>query len=297
MALPNMADGWTRSSWGDWCRIVDEGPFRSISCGERITFRNVEMLTSLAASAVLTERVRVMANLVVTPWHASALLAKQLATIDVMSDGRLDVAVGVGARGQDFEAVGASMDRRHARVDEHVAELCRLWSGEPAVPGAPPLGPSPVQAGGPPLYAGALGPKSMARAARWAVGVSSFSLNLDPEEIAAAVGLARSAWHEAGHADAPRFAVACFFALGDGAPSTLAGFARDYFEVFGRGFAQAMADLASLSSPGGLDRALAAVDDQGLVDEVILVPATVHPSCAALAAEVVSGSAWFGSGG
>jgi alkanesulfonate monooxygenase SsuD/methylene tetrahydromethanopterin reductase-like flavin-dependent oxidoreductase (luciferase family) len=289
VALPNMAGGWTRSSWFDWCRIVDEGPFRSVSCGERITFRNVEMLTSLAAAAVLTDRVRVMVNLAVAPWHATALLAKQLATIDVMSAGRLDVGLGVGARGQDFEAMGASMQHRHARLDEQVAELRRLWAGESAVAGAPPLGPAPVQAGGPPLYAGALGPKAMARAARWAVGISSFSLNLDVAEIRHAIDLARGAWETAGRPERPRFAVACFFALGDdAAPSTLAEFSRAYFEVFGAPFADAMAELAVLSSPAALVDALTQVASETEVDEVILVPATVDPACASAAAEVVA---------
>ena len=112
-----MATGWTRQTFLDWCRVAEDGPFSSISCGERITFRNTEMITSVAAAAALTTRPRVMVNLAVTPWHETALLAKQMATIDVISDGRLDLGVGVGARGQDFEAMHAPMDHRHQRVD------------------------------------------------------------------------------------------------------------------------------------------------------------------------------------
>lgn len=287
MALPTMADGWQRRTWIDWCRIVDDGPFSSISSGERITFHNPEMLTTLAGAAALTERVRVMTNVVVAPWHATTLLAKQLATIDVLSDGRLDVGIGVGARGQDYESVGASMSHRHQRLDDQAAELRRLWAGEPAVAGAPPLGPVPVQPGGPPLYAGALGPKAAARAARWAVGITGFSLNLDVDEINRAIEMARAAWTAAGRDDQPRFLTACFYAVGDDAPRMLADFTRTYFTVFGVDLAAVMAEQAALSSAGALGDALARAAEQTSVDEVLLVPAGVDPSQADGAADVV----------
>src|SRR5690606_37091479 len=147
LALPTMAPGWERRTWLDWCRVVDDGPFSSISCGERITFRNVEMLTTLAAAAALTERVRVMVNLAVAPWHATTLLAKQLATLDVLSGGRLDVGLGVGGRDQDYAGMGVSTAGRHQRLDDQVDELRRLWAGEPILEGAPALGPPVVQPG------------------------------------------------------------------------------------------------------------------------------------------------------
>lgn len=288
LALPTMADGWQRSTWIDWCRITEDGPFSSISTGERITFHNPEMLTTLAACAALTTRVRIMTNVVVTPWHATTLLAKQLATIDVISDGRLDVGIGVGARGQDYESLGASMARRHDRLDAQAAELRRLWSGGEPVPGAPPLGPPPVQAGGPPLYAGALGPKAAARAARWATGITGFSLNLDVDEINRAVAMAEGAWSAAGRTDRPRFLTACFYALGDGAADTLRDFAYAYFEIFGVDVARAMAPAAALAGADALTEALARVATETPVDEVILVPASVDPSLADGAAAAVT---------
>jgi alkanesulfonate monooxygenase SsuD/methylene tetrahydromethanopterin reductase-like flavin-dependent oxidoreductase (luciferase family) len=288
LALPTMADGWTRSTFLDWCRIADDGPFSSVSTGERITFHNPEVLTTLAASAALTERVRIMTNVVVTPWHATTLLAKQLATIDVISGGRLDVGVGVGARGQDYEAVEAPMTHRHQRLDDQVAELRRLWSGEPALPGAPPLGPRPVQTGGPPLYAGALGPKSAARAARWAVGVSGFSLNLDVDELNGAAEMAEEAWRACGRRDRPRLLTACFYALGPDSAGILERFTSAYFTVFGSGVAASMGKLASLSDEAALREALGRVAAETPIDEVILVPAAVAPALAERAAQVVA---------
>jgi alkanesulfonate monooxygenase SsuD/methylene tetrahydromethanopterin reductase-like flavin-dependent oxidoreductase (luciferase family) len=291
LALPTMAAGWTRSTLIDWCRIADEGPFSSISCGERVTYQNVEMITTMSAAAALTERVRVMLNLAVAPWHSAALLAKQVATLDVLSGGRVDLGVGVGGRKEDYDAVGSSFARRHQRLDDQVAEIQRLWSGEPALEGSPGIGPPVVQAGGPPIYSGALGPKSLRRSAVWAAGISGFSLSLDADEINAAVMAAHEAWADAGRNDEPRYLAACFFVLGpddDAAASALRRFTRDYMAIFGDEFSDAMADLAVLSSPETLHDTLARVRDETSCDEVLLVGGDVDPVAARLAAEVVT---------
>jgi alkanesulfonate monooxygenase SsuD/methylene tetrahydromethanopterin reductase-like flavin-dependent oxidoreductase (luciferase family) len=197
------------------------------------------------------------------------------------------VGIGVGARGQDYESVGASMRHRHDRLDEQAAELRRLWAGEAPVEGAPPLGPRAVQPGGPPLYAGALGPKATARAARWATGVTGFSLNLHVDEINTAIAMADAAWRQAGRAEPPRFVTACFYALGENAATVLERFTTTYFTVFGAELADAMGAAASLVSTDSLAGALTAVAEQTRTAEVILVPASVEPSLADGAADVV----------
>ena len=249
------------------------------------------MLTTLAAAAALTERVRVMANLVIAPWHAATLLAKQLATIDVLSEGRLDVGVGVGGRGQDYESLGVSTERRHQRLDDQVAELRRLWSGEPALAGSPPLGPPVVQQPAPPLYAGALGPKSLRRAARWASGVSGFSFGLDVDEISSLCRAVDEAWRDVGadaFVDRPRVVVGCFVVLGADAPAKLELFTYEYLEVFGAGAAAALSRQAVLSSPDALRDALERVGSETSCAEVILVPGDTHPRQADEAAAVVA---------
>lgn len=292
VALPTMAAGWTPETLPRWSEAIDAGPFSSISCGERITFHNVEMLTTLAAAAARTQRVRVFANLVIAPWHATTLLAKQLATIDLISGGRLDVGLGVGGREQDYASVGASTARRHQRLDDQVAELRRLWSGAPALEDAPPLGPACVQPGGPPLYAGAMGPKSLARAARWADGVSGFSLSLDAKEVSTATTAAREAWQHAGRTAPPRMVVACFYALGPDAPARLHGFCHDYLAIFGADLAEDWAGSARLSSEGALAAALDTLAESTHCDEAILVPGTVDPAC--IDATVAAVEAWRG---
>ncbi|MEI2818953.1 MAG: hypothetical protein V9E81_01515 [Marmoricola sp.] len=67
LALPQMAANYSAHTTVEWARAADEGPFSSISAGERVTFSNPEMVASLAACAAVTERVRIFANLWVLP--------------------------------------------------------------------------------------------------------------------------------------------------------------------------------------------------------------------------------------
>jgi alkanesulfonate monooxygenase SsuD/methylene tetrahydromethanopterin reductase-like flavin-dependent oxidoreductase (luciferase family) len=278
MALPTMARRYDRATTLEWCRGIDAGPFSSVSCGERITYHNQEVLVTNAAAAALTERVRVFVNLVVGPLHPTALLAKQLATLDVLAGGRLTVGLGVGGREGDYRAAESAFTRRHARLDAQVEGLRRAWAGEP-LDGDDPVGPPPVQPGGPPLLAGAMGPKALARAAAWADGISGFSLGADPGELKGAADAAERAWAAAGRDERPRLVSGCFFALGlDDAPEVLAAFAYEYLAVFGERAARAMAATATVATPARLRQA---VDDAAAAgyDEFILVPATTDRRC------------------
>ncbi len=279
IALPTMATGFTRSTFVDWCRGIDEGPYSSVSAGERITFHNPELLVTTAAAAALTERVRLVTNIAVVPLHRPALLAKQLATLDVLAVGRLVVGVGVGGRAQDYRALGVPFEARHERLDDGVAELVRLWSGGPGYEGGSPVGPAPPTPGGPPLLAAAMGPRSMARAARWATGVTGFSIGADPGEIARGNAMAVDAWESAGREQRPRLVSGSFYLLGGpDADAELKRFARAYLAVFGERAADALAGLVGISSPARLLDALAAAEAAGC-DEFILVPGTVDVDC------------------
>ena len=286
VALPQMARGLDRESLATWCRRVDDGPFSSISAGERITFHNLDGFTLCAAAAALTERVKVLVNVVVLPWHAPALVAKELASIDVVSQGRVEVAVGVGGRSQDYAALGASFAGRHRRLDEGVAELRRLWSGGPAADGRP-VGPAPVQPGGPRILASAMGPKALARAARWADGVSGFTLLGDAAEAGRLFRATEAAWVDAGRRDTPRLVTGSFVALGPDAENRLRTFAAEYLHVFSPELAQSLAAAMTLHDPGRLREVLDAVEAEG-ADEFIVVPATSDPAMIDQLVEVVA---------
>ncbi len=287
VALPQMVPDLDRSRFLAWCRAVDEGPFSSISAGERITFDNLDGFTLLAGAAAATERVRILFNVVVAPWHRVPLLAKELASTDVLSGGRVEVVVGVGGRSQDYAALDAEFAGRFGRLDEAVDQLRRLWAGEALVDGAA-VGPPPVQPGGPRILCSGTGPKSLARAARWADGVSGFTLAADPSEAATVFATADRAWAEAGRAERPRRVMGSFVALGPGAADTLEAFGRRYLAVFGERVAVGLSRRMPLHSTAALERFLGGLDEEGC-DEVILVPADGDPDLVARLAEAVEG--------
>ena len=273
VALPQMALGYGPETTVTWARRAEQGPFSSISAGERVTFSNPEMVASLAAAAAVTDRLRIFANLWVLPVHSMAMVAQQVNTLDQLSGGRLSVAVGVGAREDDYRALGSPFTGRHGRLDDQVAELRRLLAGEPPFPGAEPVGPPPTRAAGPELLTGAMGPKAMRRAAAWADGISAFSLSGERAEIARTNDLADTCWAEAGR-PTPRKVSGTFFALGVSEPlTTLRAFAARYLGFLGADLAEGLARGLHAASRDDVCRILDGAEEAGC-DEFILVPAT-----------------------
>ncbi len=198
-----------------WARGIDEGPFASLCWGERIAFDNPEVVTLLGALAAWTERVPLVTTVVVPQLHDPVLLAKSLATGDVLSGGRLTVGVGVGGRHEDYLAVGADPSTQTIRdMAERVAVMKRVWAGEKLTESVLPVGPSPAQPGGPRLLVGTVGPKTLRSAATWADGLAGITLNLDVAQQNDLFEVGRGAWARAGK-PAPHLATSFWFALGD----------------------------------------------------------------------------------
>lgn len=285
VALPQMAPGYGPGTTLEWARAIDAGPFSSVSAGERVTFTNPEMVATLGACAAATERVRVFANLWVLPPLAMPMVAQQVGTLENLAPGRFEIAVGVGGREHDYRALGSEYGGRHQRLDDQVAELTRLLAGEPPFAGAAPVGPAVTSM--PRILAGAMGPKSMRRAARWADGISGFSIGGDAEEISRTNELAATCWADEGR-PAPRRVSGCFVALGvPDAAEVLRSFTARYLGFLGEDLATVVAATARTSSP----EALAAVLDGAAAagcDEFILVPATTDVRFLGVAAEVVT---------
>lgn len=274
MTLPTMLPHG-RAETIAWCRAVDEGPWSSLAVPERITYPSHSWIVELSAAAALTERVRLWTTIVVLPAHDAVDVAKQVASVDRLCDGRLTLGIGVGGREHDYRAIDGTFERRWSRMDEQVARMRAIWSGRPPFDGADPVGPPPVQAGGPPLVAGAMGPKAIARAARWAVGVDDGStvFGIDPVAAGAAFERVREAWSDAGRTDPPHISASLWYALGDGAADRLRSYGHDYMRIFGDDLATAMAAMLTTSTPEALRDAVATLDDLGC-DELFLVPTT-----------------------
>jgi alkanesulfonate monooxygenase SsuD/methylene tetrahydromethanopterin reductase-like flavin-dependent oxidoreductase (luciferase family) len=214
MTMPVMEPQLDATTLRSWARVIDGGPFSSLCWGERIAFDNPDSLTLLGALAAWTDRVRLVTTVVVPQLHDPVMLAKGLATGDLLSGGRLTVGIGVGGRHEDYHAVGADPASQTRRgMAERVAVMKRVWAGEKVTESVLPVGPPPVQSGGPSLHIGTLGPKTIRDAAAWADGVAGTTLDLDVDRQAELFDIARTAWAEAGKSK-PHLATSFWFALG-----------------------------------------------------------------------------------
>jgi alkanesulfonate monooxygenase SsuD/methylene tetrahydromethanopterin reductase-like flavin-dependent oxidoreductase (luciferase family) len=287
VALPSMVAGTTRDVLLEWMRRVDAGPFSVLGCGERVTYPNLDMMSTLAVAAGVTERVMLEATVSVLPMHSAVHVAKQSATIDVLSGGRFVLGVGVGGRDEDYRAYDAPTTRKHARLDDQVACIKRVWNGEPPYEGAAPVGPAPLQPGGPRVLTGSMGPKSMARAARWSDGLAGFDMAGDAASIGASFRAFEGAWRGAGRDGAPFLQTSFWFGLGPDAGEQVPDYAYRYLRIFGEDAARALAGLCTATTGAAVRDRLAAIEATG-ADEVILVSTTADVDEAARAAELVA---------
>ena len=138
----------------------------------------LEPLTMLTAIAAVTERVRLATGILIAPLRPAAFLAKQVATLDQMSDGRVDLGVGTGWQREEYDAQGLSFENRGQLLDDTLAACRVLWRDTPAALESPTLSfhdiycmPKPVQSGGVPIWvAGTLHARNLARLVEYGAG-------------------------------------------------------------------------------------------------------------------------------
>ena len=187
------------SLWSFQRLLVPEGS------GMEPVYRSVlDPMVALGFAAARTSRIRLGVALINLPFVSPAYLAKQAATVDVLSGGRLDLGLGIGWMPEEFAATGASTVRRGARTEEYLAVLRTLWADEVSsfdgefytIP-AGRQDPRPVQRPGPPVLLGGMSRPAMERAGRIADGWITSS-RADRSKIAEAVSVIREAASAAG---------------------------------------------------------------------------------------------------
>ncbi len=217
--MPVMEPDLDTAMLRTWARAIDDGPFSSLAWGERIAFTNPDSLTLLGALAAWTDRVELVTTVIVPQLHDPVMCAKALATGDLLCGGRLTVGIGVGGRHEDYHAVSADPKTQTMRaMAERVAVMRRVWGGEKLTGSVLPVGPAPVQHGGPRLLVGTIGPKTVRSAAAWADGLAGISMDLDTAKENALFDVARESWSQAGKS-APHLATSFWFALGEPGPA------------------------------------------------------------------------------
>jgi probable F420-dependent oxidoreductase len=152
-------------------------------------FPLLDPVVALAFLAGQTQRVRLATGIVILPQRNPVVLAKALASVDVLSGGRLVFGVGAGYLRPEFEAIGAPFAERGARTDEYLDAILALWTQDkPAYKGrfAAFAGidarPRPVQRPHPPVVVGGLSPGAFQRAVTRGNGWYGFALDLAATE-------------------------------------------------------------------------------------------------------------------
>jgi probable F420-dependent oxidoreductase len=162
------------------------------------------LLPTLAAFAAATDRIRLGTGVILAPFHDPIRLAEDAATVDVISEGRLILGLGLGWREEEFRMFGMPIAERLRRTVETVKILHRAWTGERFSHEGRifeyedvKVTPTPHQPEGPPIYLGGFAPQAVRRAGRLADGYIR-SRGGDLDDIRKAVRLAEEGAREAG---------------------------------------------------------------------------------------------------
>lgn len=263
----------------DWARRAEEGPFSTLGLLDRLVYDNPEPLVTLGVLAGATSRIRLQTEVLLAPLRETALLAKQVATLDRLSGGRFVLGLGVGGRADDHLASGTDLRTRGRRLDEQMAVMRRVWSGEPYSDEVGPIGPAPTRPGGPEVLFGGFQPAALARVARWGDG---FLAAAPPSWLGGLLDTVRTSWASHGRDGAPRIVAQANVALGAEVDEARAAIAR-YYAFTDR--AQYMVD-GLLTTPRQIRDVIRQLADLG-ADEVVLYCHGRDPEQVTLLADLV----------
>jgi alkanesulfonate monooxygenase SsuD/methylene tetrahydromethanopterin reductase-like flavin-dependent oxidoreductase (luciferase family) len=268
IGLPNAVRGVGRAGIVEWAQRAERAGFASLGTLDRLVYANYESLIALAAAAAVTERIELVTDILIAPLRSNtALLAKQAATIDSLSGGRLTLGLAPGGRLDDFEASGVDFSARGRIFDRQLEELTAVWKGDRCI------GPAPRPGGRPGLLIGGRTNAAYQRAATyadgWTVGGGP------PAMVTQALDKLTAAWSAAGRQDRPRTMALFYFALGKDAATMASESLGDYYTFLGDYAQQVVASAAK--DPATVRQYLAGFEAAG-TDDVICFPASADVS-------------------
>lgn len=263
VGLPSMLAG---ADVLEWARAGERAGFDGLGVVDRVVYHNHEPIPVLAAAAAVTSRVRLTTGILIGPVRGNGtVLAKQLATVDSLSGGRLTAGLALGGREDDYASTNTDFATRGAAFDAQLAVMRSIWQSES--PKGKEIGPEPVQAGGPPLLIGGHGAAAVRRVvthgAGWIAGAAGTSL------FAQGAERVRQAWSAAGRDGSPRLVAMAYYALGAHAEALAREYILNYYDYAGD-FAQVFAK-AALTSADMIRQAISEFAEAGC-DELLLMP-------------------------
>jgi alkanesulfonate monooxygenase SsuD/methylene tetrahydromethanopterin reductase-like flavin-dependent oxidoreductase (luciferase family) len=282
IGLPATIPGVTRDELLEWARRAEAAGFSSLGTIDRIVYANCEPLIALTAAAAVTERIRLMTDIMILPYRANAaLVAKQALTIQHLSGGRLVMGTAVGGRPDDYDVSGVPFDQRGRRFEEMLEEIKGIWAGE-EVGFAGAIGPQ-AEAGPPELLIGGSTNAAFRRAAKygdgWTMGGGT------PDQFAEGHDKLRAAWADASREAQPRAVALAYFGLGPNAEERAGEDLSHYYAWLGEELAGMIIDSTATDEDTvkGYVEAFA----QAGADEFILFPVDTDPEQVDLLAQAV----------
>jgi len=216
LGLPSRVASASGQLMLEWATRAEQGPFSSLVVTDRVVSQALEPLSVLAMAAGATKRIRLMTSVVIGPTRETTLLARQAATIDMLSAGRLTLGIGIGVRKNDYLATGNDFHRRGRLSENQFALLRRLWTGQALSAETGPIGPQAYRAGGPELLIGGYVPAIAQRIGKWGDGYMAPGGG-EPEAMLKMWRDIQQAWQENHRPGQPRWVGASYFALGPNA--------------------------------------------------------------------------------
>jgi probable F420-dependent oxidoreductase len=161
----------------DFARKTEAMGCHSMWTIDRVAYDNLEPLTILAAAAGATQKIRLGTSVLLGNLRHPSHLAKIVATLDFISNGRVTLGLGFGSRESDYKAVEIPFEHRGTRAVEQVQLMKRLWTEDNVTHRGKffhvenlNLGPRPVQKPHPPIWTGGGADTALKRAGTWADG-------------------------------------------------------------------------------------------------------------------------------
>jgi alkanesulfonate monooxygenase SsuD/methylene tetrahydromethanopterin reductase-like flavin-dependent oxidoreductase (luciferase family) len=280
VGLPNSIPGVEGWLLMDWARRAEALGFSTLATIGRVAYPMYEELVTLAAVAGATERIGLMTNVLLAPTRDPVLLAKEAASLDQLSGGRLVLGLGVGGRPDDYALTGRAFTDRGARFDTALELLRHAWAGEPVAGSPNPVCPRTIRDSGIPILIGGTSDATLRRVpacAGWTAG------GAPPDVVAPYVERVWEVWAAAGRSGAPTISALSYFSLGDTEAASIA-YLEDYYAFAGWGAQLARSIPRTPDAVRQIVGAFAAIG----VDEVVFSPTVADLTQLDLLAEVVS---------
>lgn len=269
ICLPTTVPGASGKELIEFARRADRLGFRSLTVVDRVVYDNYDSIVALSAAAAVTERIELVTAILLAAYRPSTVeLAKQLASLDRLSDGRLIIGVSAGMREDDYAATGTDYRTRGRRLDTMIEELREVWQGKGPIPG---VGPQPVN-GDIPVWVGGHSPGAFRRAAKY--GIGWISPGGPPQKYPEQVAKVKELWAEEGRAGSPRMGANCYVSLGPDGKEQASKHMRSYYAYMGALVEHLAA--GAITDEGRLRGAVDAYAANGC-DELLLLTVTADP--------------------